>query len=101
MGTNKGKIMTREIKTALFAITEDHLDNEQLPKTEIDKLKKEGYTEYFRLYDDDEILYYSGYLKGDIEDDDDLFAPLDWGAYDSGCTIYKLRNRKTGKLEIL
>jgi hypothetical protein len=90
--------MRKVIRIEQFVITQDHLDNEKLPQAEIDQLKKEGYNQYFKLYDDDDILYYSGYLHEKVEDE---FAPLDWGMYDSGCTSIKLRNKKTGKLEVL
>jgi hypothetical protein len=46
-----------------FAITVDYLDEVKLSKNELAMLKKEGYTEYFKLYDDDKVLYYSGYMN--------------------------------------
>lgn len=87
----------RNIKTDSFVITADVLDNKSLEAKDIAKLKKLGYVSYFELYDDDEELYYRGYLHKDCEDE---FEPLDWGMYDSGCTDIKYRN-KLGKMEIL
>lgn len=40
----------------------------------------------FRLYDDDGILYYTGIMRGDIDDELVGFAPLDWGMVYGGCT---------------
>ena len=83
-----------------FCITEDHLDNIRVPDDTLYTYKSMGYTNFFRLYDDDDNLYYSGYLHKDMEGEDE-FIPLDWAMYDSGCTYIKYRNPKTGKMEIL
>lgn len=89
----------RKIKNSnSFVITQDHLDGEKLPQKEINLLKKQGYTKHFNLYDDDDVLYYSGYLH---ENEEDEFAPLDWAMADSGCTDCKIRNSITGKYEAL
>ena len=40
---------------------------------------------HFKLYDDDDDLYYSGRFWGD-EDSEEAFAPLDWGSRYAGCT---------------
>tara|TARA_R110000803_G_scaffold10308_6_gene31713 strand:- start:6939 stop:7217 length:279 start_codon:yes stop_codon:yes gene_type:complete len=81
-----------------FAITQDHLDDLKCNDDRLKKLKKdEGYNVFFKLYDDDDTLYYSGYLH---EDEEDEFAPLDWAMADSGCTDIKYRG-KDGKFEIL
>ncbi len=47
----------------------------------------------FSLYDDDGICYYEGYYV-ETEDSDsyNIFRPLDWAMYDSGCTTMKIRN---------
>jgi hypothetical protein len=59
-------------------------------------------TQYFMLYDDDDNLYYDGYILEDEDSDyDSLFDPLDWATYNAGCTYIKYRNQKTGKMEIL
>jgi hypothetical protein len=48
----------------------------------------------FRLYDDDDILYYEGFLfdRGHA-DAMASFAPLDWAMADSGCTRLDLFER--------
>ena len=81
-----------------FVITANNLDGLSVSKETVNKLKKKGYDTYFKLYDDDDILYYSGYMHKDIEDE---FSPLDWAMYDSGCTRIDVRNKRTGKLETL
>lgn len=40
----------------------------------------------FRLYDADDILYYTGTMFGDIDDEEICFAPLDWASGYAGCT---------------
>jgi hypothetical protein len=46
----------------------------------------------FRLYDDDNVLYYEGRC-GDITQapEEEAFLPQDWAAADSGCTSTKFR----------
>lgn len=45
----------------------------------------DGFTQPFRLLDDDEIPYYVGHCKPDMDDE---FAPLeDWGMPNAGCTM--------------
>jgi hypothetical protein len=39
----------------------------------------------FRLYDGDGNLYFEG-ICWDDGSEEQVFAPLDWGAYDAGCT---------------
>jgi hypothetical protein len=85
--------MTRKFET--FVITKDHLDGDSMAENDVEHLKNEGFTEHFKLYDDDDVLYYSGYLHKDCEDELD---PLDWAMYDSGCTRIDYRN-KDGKYE--
>lgn len=86
------------IKTTNFVIVRDLLGKRSRPLKEIIALRKEGYTLFFKLYDDDDILYYDGYMKSDIEDE---FIPLDWAMCDSGCTSMSIRNKKTGRMETL
>lgn len=85
-----------------FVITEDHLDNVKRDKAEIAYLKSRGFRTYFRLYDDDGELYFTGYLYSEeiAGEEVDEFAPLDWAMYDSGCTEIKYRNAQ-GRLETL
>lgn len=93
----------RKVKTESFVITRDHLERESLSPKEIADLKKEGYDHHFKLYDDDDILYYSGYFKSSISEEDieAELEPLDWAEYDSGCTRIDYRNTTTGVYETL
>jgi hypothetical protein len=74
-----------------FIIHIDHLDGLKMSEEEVKECKAKGFTKNFKLYDDDDILYYSGYLHEDIEGEDE-FIPLDWGMMDSGCTRLDYRN---------
>jgi len=83
-----------------FFISQDHLENLNMEPQEIKELKRLGYTVHFKLYDDDEELYYSGYMKDN--DDVEGFEPLDdFATPDSGCTEIRIRNKDTGKYETL
>ena len=81
-------------------ITQDHdicNDCDNATPEQIDQLKKDGFTEHFKMYDDDGELYYSGYSKPDAD-----FDPLDdFGMPNAGCTEIKYRNHLTGKYETL
>lgn len=80
-----------------FTITQDHLDNEELELDTVEQYKDDGFNKEFRLYDDDDILYYSGLLFEDAEDE---FEPLDWAMNDSGCTRIDYLNEE-GEWETL
>lgn len=54
---------------------------------------------HFKLYDDDDNCYYTGYFFGDA-DSEDAFQPLDWATYDAGCTRIAYR-QPNGKYETL
>lgn len=58
-----------------------------------------GERTHFKLYDDDDNCYYTGYYYGD-PDDYDAFAPLDWASNDAGCTYIKYR-QENGTYEVL
>ena len=79
-----------------FVVTQNNLDGLKAEDKSVANAKRRGYNIFFKLYDDDDILYYSGYLH---ENEEDEFAPLDWGMADSGCTRIDVRNPKTGKME--
>lgn len=49
------------------------------------------YPHPFRLLDDDGRVYYYG--RSRTCDDDEAFAPLDWGKGDSGCTSVEYLDR--------
>jgi len=64
-------------------------------KLSSEEIQKKG--EKFRLYDDDMILYYEGYLCGE---DYHGFEPMDdYGEPNAGCTI--IEYYKDGKWEVL
>ena len=88
--------LTRTI--ILWAITKDYLEptsNRNVSKEKIEEIKQQC-PHHFRLYDDDDILYYEGYSN-----DDNSFLPLEWAMYDSGCTRIDYLNPKTNKYETL
>jgi hypothetical protein len=55
-------------------------------------------TTRFRLLDDDEIVYYGGWLHNDTECLNQLMA-LKYGKRDAGCTIIEVWNIATNKWE--
>lgn len=81
-----------------FFITDDHLDEVNMSFDNKQKLRAQGYNIPFLLYDDDDILYYSGLLH---EDEEDEFTPLDWAMNEAGCVYIKIYNKQTKKFEIL
>lgn len=82
-----------------FVITHDHLSGEIINEVStVLRLKELGYNTLFKLFDDDDILYYSGRLHDDCEDE---FCALDWGMSDSGTTYCKIKNKRTGVYEHL
>lgn len=79
-----------------FVITKDYLEpNCQFADaTEVQKaqIKKDGFTVHFMMYDDDQELYYGGYLKTKLEGSEGAFRPLeDWGMPNAGCTDIKYK----------
>jgi hypothetical protein len=56
----------------------------------------------FRLYDDDNVLYYEGRC-GDITNvgEEEAFAPQDWAMNDAGCTSTQYRKVGASKWEDL
>jgi hypothetical protein len=89
-----------ENRRQYFCILNDHLDGYKATEEEKKKAKKFGLTDFFQLFDDDGILYYSGYANFDLmyEYELDEFTILDMAMADSGCTEIKTRN-KEGKME--
>ena len=94
----------RKIITSEFIVTRDHLDSFlcedynliEWTDKKINEYKAKGFTIFTQCYDDDDILYYSGY----VHEDADEFAMIDWAMYDSGCTYCKQRS-PSGKMEHL
>jgi hypothetical protein len=95
-----------------WIVNYDHLDHERVcvigphncteaqreilmhPRTNSDKLAK------FRIYDDDDELYYSGYFLGDAESEF-AFGPLDdYGAPNAGA-VYIQYETASGEWETL
>ena len=93
----------------LFVITHTTLNTEphpdKLTQTHLEKLEKarcfgkgNGQNvkgDKFRLYDDDGNLYYQGVMYDDGSEVQ-AFAPLQWGAYDAGCTTMRVQNARGG-----
>ena len=89
-------------KKYLFCVLTDFLEGYKKTEAEEKKRKENDLKEYFQLFDDDGILYYSGYLNSEVLEEfgTDEFEVLGWGEYFAGCTEMKLRN-KDGKMETL
>jgi len=66
----------------------------------IENVDEATLTEKFKMYDDDNVLYFEGI--SDDANSQDAFAPLDdFGQPDSGCTRIDYLNKETGKYEVL
>lgn len=102
---HKLKMETTELKTTkvdysdlpqnrYFVITREFLspgsEFQDATKQQVNQIKKDGFTVAFRLFDDDGIHYYSGYLKTKYEGCEQAFRPLeDYGMPNAGCTDIK------------
>ena len=81
-------------------ITEDHLTDESDVGTRAacyDDTVKDGYKAFpvrFKLYDDDDNLYYEGRMQ------QQEFGPLDWATGHAGCTYMKT-SFNGGSFEVL
>lgn len=81
-----------------FVITHDHLDPgmqfaDATPE-QIEAIKADGFTVKFKMYDDDDILYYSGYLLTKYEGSETAFAPLDdYGSPNAGCVDIRYKEK--------
>ncbi len=95
---HKTKTMRAVMLKNEFVITHDYLEGRALTQWQVLEVNEQGYTKQFKLFDDDRVHYYSGYLHEESEDE---FSPLDWAMADSGCTIVQYRNPKTNKYEDL
>lgn len=79
-----------------FVVTHDYLDpNSEFTNAttaQLRQIKKHGFTCHFKMYDDDGIHYYSGYLLGKYEGCEQAFNPLeDYGMPNAGCTDIKYK----------
>lgn len=83
-----------------WVITKDHgvcNDCDNATKEQIKTLKKMGFTESFKMFDDDGELYYSGLARKNAD-----FDPLDdFGTPNAGCTEIRFYNPKTKEYETL
>ncbi len=81
-------------------ITQDHEVCNDCENATIEQKKQLillGFTEKFKMFDDDGVLYYSGLAKPDID-----FEPLDYfGMPNAGCTSIKYFDSKTKKYQTL
>jgi len=66
-------------------------DDENGKRVQTFPSKGDGLSYDFRLYDDDNKLYYEGRTADINEDEERAFAPLDWARYKTGCTIMRYR----------
>ena len=78
-----------------YSLTYDHLDNRNMRFPSIDE------TIQFRLYDDDNELYFTGYMTYNLYDSPDIFLPLDATMNSYGCTRLDCLNPKTKKWETI
>lgn len=105
MITDKAKIFgvkKNGEKHNFFCILNNYLDGYKPTEQEQKNRKTLGLHDYFELYDDDDIKYYSGYMNLELmhQHDKDEFTILDMAMADSGCVYIKTRN-KEGKMEML
>lgn len=89
----------------MWIITKDHCTDEYCPRDDAgrrsmnyDEAKAASLVYRFRMYDDDDILYYEG--LSDNCDSERAFGPLDnFGKPNAGCTsIFYLRGEKWEEL---
>ena len=80
-----------------YIITHNIIDGEDRRERTATELKQ--FTHFFRLYDDDGELYFTGY--SDDSESERAFIPLDAIGASYGCTEIKYRNANTGKMETL
>ncbi len=70
-----------------WVLTYNHLDNKPYPGE-----KEEKFCVPFELYDDDGILYFSGYMTENLEHSgEEIFDPLDYAMAAWGCTELRVR----------
>jgi len=80
------EVRTHYVK-AHWCITVDHLEGvEKISEKTPDMIIP------IRLYDDDNELYYSGWMTQHLMDDgENAFEPLDWATWNAGCTYMKYK----------
>ena len=103
MITDRARFWSKKAKNNdYFCVLTNFLDKYTPTKEEIKKKDDKGLNDFFELYDDDDIKYYSGYANFDLMYDNNMdeFTILNMATCDSGCTYIKTRN-KAGKMEIV
>lgn len=92
-----------------FVVTKDYTDSDDGSFIEVSVIGPRNCTipesellngVAFKMFDDDDNLYYEGFLYGD-ETSEDGFSPLEcYGTPNAGCTYIQYQN-KNGKWETL
>jgi hypothetical protein len=76
-------------------LTFNHLDGKQMTE------RKPDQTIMFKLFDDDGVLYFTGYMTPDLYDSEYIFNPLDYSMEVWGCTELRCKNPVTKKWETI
>ena len=88
----------------MWLITKDYIDNDNRTIQSADfnaNIFAKAKHVQFKVYDDDGELYYRGLMsEKQFDTCDKVFEPLDWAAYDSGCTAMQYK-RLHGNWEVL
>lgn len=67
---------------------------------QVKRIKADGFTEHFKMYDSEGHLHYTGYLNPDLVDSNKgWYRPLDEYGFKSGCT--EIKYKTNGKYETL
>lgn len=85
--------MNQPFDEKYFTLTYNHLDNEPM------RFAPSDHTVEFRLYDDDDLLYFSGKMSMKLYDSHRVLEPLDYADFHWGCTRLDCLNPKTGEWE--
>jgi len=85
--------------------TRNRAGNDRMTEAGLAQLKAAVVAEgmQFRLYDDDDVLYYTGrhLMPTHLQKGEDLFNPLDWAMGHAGCTRIDYLNTETGEWETI
>jgi len=77
-----------------FKVVKDHMGSDDAYTAQGKQFgnieTKQGFErQVMTIYDDDDICYYTIHYWGD-EDEQSIFAPLDWASYNAGATKCKI-----------
>ncbi len=78
---------------ASYTLTYNHLDNVPM------KIAPADHPVEFRLYDDDDVLYFSGRMSLELYGSHNILHPLDDSEASWGCTRLECRNARTREWE--